>query len=50
MRLEYKLSLVGLNRNSRLSTSFRFQAYGTKRLGMLLDLRDLETGFWLRKF
>jgi hypothetical protein len=25
----------GLNRNSGLSTSFRFQAYSTRRLGML---------------
>jgi hypothetical protein len=39
MELEYRLlpcSPAGLNRNSRLSTSFRFQAYRTRQLGMLL--------------
>jgi hypothetical protein len=39
MKLEYRLftgfSPAGLNRNSRLSTSFRFQVYSTRLLGML---------------
>jgi hypothetical protein len=31
-------SPAGLNRNSRLSTSFRFQIYSTRLLGMLLGM------------
>jgi hypothetical protein len=34
-KLEGLNSLAALNRNSRLSTSFRFQVYSTRLLGML---------------